>query len=846
MAESISVQQQGSMFQAGSLAAKYLQRKERFDAVNAQKIEQALAVMSADARRMLQLLPVFLHYNEKEFPGYRTDGVPCGIDGFELTPEQEAYVRDVTGHLPAGPKPSECCILALYGMGSTASIGQGCRSDFDIWVCVPHTLGDDEITALTEKCTFVCSFAKCMGVDLNLFVTKDDRFTMPPDEQVGGDNCGSAQNLFLLDEFYRSAVRLCGRYLAWFFISNLEEIEDYEGYLTEFAHSGVLSPREYFDFGSVVNSSPAEYFGSGLWLLYKGIEYPFKAVLKILLMEVYADEYPQSVLLSSQMKDKLIFGSGKYDLELDPYYVMYKKVHDYLLRQGDIKRLQMVRKCFYLKIFLGLRGLTADSSVIKFRRRFLDDLAEIWRWSTEEKETLENRALWKIHYVREFYAELFAALIKSYRALLSFSVRHGIEYAITSDDAGVLSRKLYTAYDKYQNKVVVYSSEFRYSLEEKNLTFIKAGKDSICRSGWHLYAAPLDGVEILNSRSVYVGSQLAEVVTWACFNQLLTRSTDIDCAGSLEAVTAEKIKRLADDIMNVLAPAAMDKVSDSALLRPRDIKACAVILNLERDATLENRLTSADVLNVGSTLCAGRQRICLIGSISLITINSWGETIALELPDGEQGVVELLATLLRIAKSTDGSSKDLGRLIHVFSYSAREQESLCYDLQAVIRQAFACVANDRDEEFIFEVGHNTYAARRVQDRGVYIVRHNMLSAEDNSFGVHTRYGMRPEYSLQVPPLVDRYSNIGIMQYFFAPVEDGWDIYIVNENNEVKTYYHYVGSRAALVNAINRYYTKQSEENRAETTHFNLPQYFVLSADRKSIHPFTIREQARVD
>ncbi len=830
---------------------KYLQRLERYQAINAQRFSYACSIMSADARQFLGVLPLLLHFNRKEIPGYRPAGVPHGIDGFKPDASQLAYLQRVLGSKSAvtaalaAQQGEPAQILGLYCMGSTASIGQGSGSDLDIWVCVSHRQDAAAQQALTEKCSFISTFAQGLGVDLNLFVTADDRFTGGGSQQVAGDNCGSAQNLFLLDEFYRSAVRLCGRYLSWFLISNEEEIEDYQGYVAELKDSGALPEDQLFDFGSVANSSPAEYFGSGLWLLYKGIEYPFKAALKIMLMEVYADEYPQSLLLSSQMKKELLQGSGQYDLKLDPYFLMYRKVHDYLIREGDFKRLQLVRQCFYLKIFLGLKGLPSGE-LVRFRRKFLDEMATKWRWSFKLKEDLENRAMWKIHYVRAFYDDLFAALIKSYRALLSFSVRHGIEYAITSDDAGILSRKLYAAYDKHQDKIILYAPEFTYSLSEPALTFIRTHADSVCAQGWHLYAAAGDSVELLSTRSAYTGSSICECVSWACFNQLLTKRTQISVCGDCQAVSALKLRRLADDITRVLGQKVRRKVEDSAYLRPREITVSAVILNLERDVTLENRMLSVD-LNTGSTLCAGRQRLCLIGSISLVIVNSWGEITALDLPDGEQGVTELLATLLRLSKRSRGNAEqDVLSDIQVCCYARLHADLIRYDLQAVIRQVFACLNNPGSERsFAFEVGHNTYMARGTPDRGVQLVRHNVLG-DENSFGVHTRFGMRPEFSLQVPAQVDRYSNIGIMQYFFAPLVDGWDIYIVNEDNEVQVYPHYVGSRAALVNAINRYYTRLSEENNLAESRFNLPQYFVLSSDLKSIHPFTIREHARVD
>ena len=83
-----------------------------------------------------------------------------------------------------------------------------------------------------------------------------------------------------------------------------------------------LDCDEWFDFGSVVKSSPTEYFGSGLWLSYKAIESPFKVVLKILLMEAYSNDYPNITWLHLRVKDYMLSHDG-YSLDLDSYYLMY-------------------------------------------------------------------------------------------------------------------------------------------------------------------------------------------------------------------------------------------------------------------------------------------------------------------------------------------------------------------------------------------------------------------------------------------------------------------------------------------------------------------------------------------
>ncbi|HIV14334.1 MAG TPA: class I adenylate cyclase [Candidatus Avisuccinivibrio pullicola] len=818
-----------------------LRRRERFEEFNAARLKLALRVASPDARVIIDILPMLFHYNDPMVPGYREGAVPHGIDNFKPSSRQKRWLKAITAGREDLKEPSVHSIYGLYAMGSTASIGQGVQSDFDIWVCVPHTLSEESISLLSDKCRFISAFARAYGVEVNLFITRENRFTAGYHDSLDRDNCGSAQNLFLLDEFYRSALRLCGRYLLWFFVTLPEEIDDYEAAVQRVRESGAFAANECFDFGSVVNSSPDEYFGSGLWLLYKGIDAPFKAALKILLMEAYSHDYPRSGLLSTQIREKMQH-YGRYSVNTDAYYLMYKKVADYLSHIHDSERLNLVRTCFYLKIYIGLEGLV-DTAVREHRREILDNFRSLWGWDQAELERLQNRDRWKIDYVRSLYTRLFSSLIQSYKALLVFSVRHGIEYAITSDDAGVLSRKLYAAFDRYAGKIIVFNAELSASLEERHLTFIHPNADSLCRQAWHMYTLPAGDPGLLNLKPAYIGDRLCELITWACFNNILTPRTLCHVAGSYGEVTPGKIRALAADITRLFKD-ERQAVSDDNLQRPREIKSCCVILNFEHDVTVQRNVSGIDI-NVGSSLSCGRQHMCLIGSVDLVLYNTWGEMRVIGLPDGEEGLVELLVTLLRISKSVE--EQDLNRIlknIRVCSYAHRHRDLLRYDVEAVIRRVFNC--QQTPEPAYFRIGSTTYVARATGERGVKIIRHNVFSEDDFNLSINSRYGMRPEFSMQVPPLVDRYSNIGVRQYFFAPLSDGWDIYTVNEKNEVEIYPHYVGSRAALVNAINRFYTKQSEEVPQSSLHFNLPQYFVLSSDLKSIHPFTIRNESPAD
>ena len=819
-----------------SMTADFDLRLAKYKSLNEERFRRALRVLRPHTRQMLNILPLLLHYNNPRLPGERCCNVPYGIDGFVPNAWQKKWLLD-RGIDPEIISRGRYSILGLYAMGSTSSICQGLQSDLDIWVCVSSIIPQKEIDLLTEKCHFISTFFKTLGADINLFVTAENRFTSGQHGTLDTEDCGSAQSLFLLDEFYRSSFRLCGRYIIWYMVSPEEEDQDYYGTVQSLYESGRVDNQLWFDFGSVVKSSAAEYFGSGLWLLYKGIDHPFKAALKILLMEVYANEYPKTKLLSSLLKERIYTANG-YSLRVDNYYLMFKKVSTYLKSQKDLNRLNLVRLCFYLKLELSLVGLS-DSKIINFRKRLLSHLCHNWSWSSLFREELKSREHWKSGFVTKLQTDLFSSLHKSYLALLRFSVGHGIEYAITSDDAGVLSRKLYAAFDAYPGKVLLLNREFCEYLEEPNLTFIKPSKNSLCDRGWHLYPAAINSLEILQRRSVYNSLRLCQCVVWATFNHVLTPRTKISLGGDPGTISLSKIQALAKDIKLFLGEGP-GVVSESELQQSRYIRKTLVVVNFERDATLNYNLGSYE-LDSGSALCCGRQRECLIGSIDMITINSWGEIKSTAFPDGEEGVVELLATLLRIRRMTGDRAKGDFGSTELLSYSKSHRDLIKYDIESILRRIFACIDNPSCE-FAFDVGLNTYVAKGSSERGVALMRRSAFnSSQSFDISVLSRYGMRPEFALQVPAEVDREASIGVMQYFFAKANKGWDIYIVNERNEVRTIRGYQKSRSELVNSINRFYTRQSEETRGgRNMHFNLPQYFVLSDNLRSLHPFTIK------
>lgn len=212
-----------------------------------------------------------------------------------------------------------------------------------------------------------------------------------------------------------------------------------------------------------------------------------------------------------------------------------------------------MRKCFYLKIFNGLNHKDAAyAEDYKLKRELLDKFALRWGNTPSFVKELESIGSWKMQAVNDFNQEVYNTILESYMSLLRFSVRHGIEYAITSDDAGILSRKLYAAFDRYPSKIPVLHSSFKHNLEESFLTFIHPSDYSLCRKGWHLYTAAPNDVALLSTKVSYIGSRLSEVVTWACFNRLMTPRSRTFVVGSAPKEISLKIKQLSRDIHEII------------------------------------------------------------------------------------------------------------------------------------------------------------------------------------------------------------------------------------------------------------------------------------------------------
>ena len=110
-------------------------------------------------------------------------------------------------------------------------------------------------------------------------------------------------------------------------------------------------------------------------------------------------------VLSVQSKKLFQLQSKEFDIRLDPYYLMLEKVTNYLTSLGDMDRLDLARRCFYLKVCDPLSRNGPPQHGV-WRRELLVKLVREWGWKQDVLTALDNRESWKVEQVKEAYDEL--------------------------------------------------------------------------------------------------------------------------------------------------------------------------------------------------------------------------------------------------------------------------------------------------------------------------------------------------------------------------------------------------------------------------------------------------------
>lgn len=793
---------------------------ERVEALNQYRIKRAFAANQPYYRHVFQLIPILIHLNEPELPGY-VENAPAGIAHFSPNHYQQRFI---TALLPqaklAKHLEKTTAFDALYSMGSTGSITQTQYSDLDLWLCYPERLSAEQLQLMEQKIARLCAWAKGFEVDVNIYLMNPARFSAHLDQHsVSEEHSGSSQHFFLLDEFYRSAIRLAGKRLLWLHLTD----EQYQ----QRHHLPEIDMQAWVDFGDFSALSTAEFFGASLWQLYKGIDNPYKSAIKIVLLESYAHNYPQTALISKSFKQKWL-SKTEVRYHFDPYLAMLDQVSEYLIERKEFARLNRIRQCFYLK---AMEGENEEN----WRTYQLQQLAKSWEWQEEELEILNQRASWKTKQVKVHHQMLVDLLLQSYRNLIQFARKFHIDPSIMASDIDILMRKLYSVFEVLPGKVTLLNPRISQNLAEKNLTFIEGREGSMMKPGWYLLnQAPSSEYENPD-RFVEYQKDLTKLVAWAYFNGILTAESRLHVVS--RHVSLLNFRQFITDL-RISFPTKGPIVGNEELLHPNEIRHLIFAVNLTVDPTEHikseriRKITQADLFNFGG----GEAQ--LIGSVDIIYRNMWNE-IRTQHVEGKEALLKALKFLSN--KIYRGSAPP--QSVNVFCYSKKLRLELRESIAELVDRCISIhtgtvydktiievqVEQEKHWGFIFE---EAPFALFCLPQAVNLDEDFAKSERDENAVYKTRY----------PKVINDFASEGFLQFFFEDNVNGlFNVYILDEQNKLESYFNCLGSKEEKVKEINRFYAKKEEREWGER--FNFPQYYQLIelSDNVQIVPFQSKQ-----
>lgn len=493
----------------------------RFREVNRARLDRLQELVSARQWDLLSCIPALLYLNHADLPGYVDDNTPCGIRNHQLeTATVNVLTKLVQGYRYQPTAARKLDIVSLFMMGSSGSIAFSATSDFDIWVCIDPTMAGPEREKLQQKCSRIETWADQFGLEVHFFLVDQQQFRAKGELTLSSESSGSAQRYLLLEEFYRTAIFMAGLPPLWWIVP-AEQESSYDGFTRSLDRWPNIKAENYIDFGPLEDIPVEEFTGAGLWQVFKGIDSPYKSVMKMILMEAYIDEHPHTQLVSLSYKQRVQQGITELE-RLDPYLLMFEKAEAYLLGSDQEVRAELLRHCFYLKIGdrlserPSLRSPRSD-----LRRGLMQQYVQSWGWSPAKLALLDHRSRWPISEIMGETRNIHRELSNSYAQLSRLASQRSSSTAISQSDLHVLGRRIYAALERKPGKIEIINRNQSLIAPETALTIRKALNQS-GQAVWLLYDhANPDG----QSRPLKRFFTLIELILWCWLNGITERNT---------------------------------------------------------------------------------------------------------------------------------------------------------------------------------------------------------------------------------------------------------------------------------------------------------------------------------
>ncbi|MBT1062476.1 class I adenylate cyclase [Bowmanella sp. Y26] len=556
---------------------------------NKARHERALALLPENKRPIFHVLPFLLHVNHPALPGFvADDDVAFGLTNYSL---RESVVNSLKSVFPQQLSlfddfrqlwPKQRLIDSLVLMGSVGTIAQSDDSDFDYWVCIdPQVVKPNARKLLQQKLQLVEQWAAQHDMEVHFFLSDIDKIRRNDFGEADGESSGSAQAVFLKAEFYTTNLVVAGKLPFWWLMPDKVNDKQYQELMNSLKPGEPPDPKLFMDFGNLQEMDSRELFGAAIWQIVKGMDSPFKSVLKMAKLEVFLENIQHKQPLCNLLKKYVHTGANPlaHQEYVDPYALMFDELIAHYQQQDNQQVVQLLQLSLYLKCGCTLSQETGDKHH-SFKREMISRYVWEWGWSADKLRKIDNIASWNFSEKSLLSRQVHAFLINCYRRMSSRIA--GQKQTVSQEDMTVIGRKLDTFYSKKTDKVEYLRSVFDDELYCRTVS-IKADPDTMLKRNWSMYAGDQISAKASTLRNEHLKSSdnPIDLVVWAVWNRIMDSQTRIQLDYHTEPVTEEDLYKLVSKAEALFPPLRVSELPRQALLSPAKVISCLVVLNFE-------------------------------------------------------------------------------------------------------------------------------------------------------------------------------------------------------------------------------------------------------------------------
>lgn len=592
-------------------------RLNRVMRYNRNRIDKALSLFPAQKRPLFHCMPFLLHINHPDFPGFVDNPEqPCGLALYrydrtiqvsllQIFPEQSALIAQ-----PKSFWPKHRHIESLSLMGSIGTTAQSAKSDLDYWVCVDgQAINSEQWALLQQKLELIEHWVwDNHQLEVHFFLSDIERVRNNDFGEADGESAGSAQPMFLKNEYYSTHIVIAGKMPFWWLVAADCTDSAYDKAYKALQQGAEPNPNYFMDLGNVDKLNINEIFGASLWQLTKAMDSPFKSVLKMAKLEVYMDNTEQRMPLCNVLKSRVHHGVDfeKDVKSTDPYALMFDTIIQFYSDRNP-KFLDLFKACLYIKSDC---GLTTEHTGSKnnFKRDVITDYVQLWHWKRAKVANYDAVEHWDFQQVSRLGRIIHSFLIGCYRRL-SAKLK-GCEQLVSAEDMTVIGRKIESFYRDKPGKIQYLKRAFEKGLMQSQMTItMELDLSFDTRQRWSAFRGRQHYQETLDNNPCLLkqSSDPVDLVLWCIFNRIINPQSTFYLLQSQLTISVEDISELMNEALTDYQAVRVSELSRAQLLAPAQIDFCLLVINFSSHASVHE-----------------------IETVRVIYLDSWGELFSFD------------------------------------------------------------------------------------------------------------------------------------------------------------------------------------------------------------------------